>query len=251
MTDMAVVDMLPVAEIFGPTMQGEGPFVGEVCYFIRLGGCDFRCVWCDSSHAVLPEKVRELPRMEVWEIVDTLKTLMAKSKVGFMPLFVISGGNPAMMDLAPLIRGLRAEWGCRIQIETQGTIYPEWFREVDHVVVSPKPPSSGMNHKPKIIGNFMEQIRRDLVPHSIKVVVFNQMDLYFALDMGKWYLRPGDTLYLSVGTLPTSTTQELLDATVRLFEWVTNLNLVAPDFEFSVRILPQLHVLYWGHKLGV
>ena len=48
----------PVVEIFGPTVQGEGPDAGVPAYFVRFGGCDFRCSWCDSMHAVDPAEVR-------------------------------------------------------------------------------------------------------------------------------------------------------------------------------------------------
>ena len=43
--------MIPVAEIFGPTIQGEGPHVGMKTMFVRVVGCDFKCAWCDSKFA--------------------------------------------------------------------------------------------------------------------------------------------------------------------------------------------------------
>ena len=43
-----------VSEIFGPTVQGEGALIGKPTVFVRTGGCDFRCSWCDTLHAVLP-----------------------------------------------------------------------------------------------------------------------------------------------------------------------------------------------------
>ena len=43
---------LRVVEIFGPTIQGEGALIGEPTVFVRTGGCDYRCSWCDSLHAV-------------------------------------------------------------------------------------------------------------------------------------------------------------------------------------------------------
>lgn len=49
----------PVIEIFGPTIQGEGALIGAPTHFIRFGGCDYRCIWCDSMFAVKPEEVRE------------------------------------------------------------------------------------------------------------------------------------------------------------------------------------------------
>ena len=51
-----------VVEVFGPTVQGEGPYAGRVCHFLRLGGCDYRCSWCDTPYAVDPAQVRKVPR---------------------------------------------------------------------------------------------------------------------------------------------------------------------------------------------
>ena len=44
-----------ISEIFGPTIQGEGPLIGRPSIFVRTGGCDYRCNWCDTLYAVLPE----------------------------------------------------------------------------------------------------------------------------------------------------------------------------------------------------
>lgn len=48
------MSQLRIAEIFGPTIQGEGALIGETTVFVRTGGCDYRCAWCDSLHAVDP-----------------------------------------------------------------------------------------------------------------------------------------------------------------------------------------------------
>ena len=42
--------LLPVSEVFGPTIQGEGPHAGRRVYFVRLGGCNLSCSWCDSAY---------------------------------------------------------------------------------------------------------------------------------------------------------------------------------------------------------
>src|SRR4051794_20292397 len=67
---------LPVVEIFGPTVQGEGPDAGVPAYFVRFGGCDWRCTWCDSMHAVEPAQVRQnAERLTVAEITDRVRVL--------------------------------------------------------------------------------------------------------------------------------------------------------------------------------
>ena len=45
-------DLIRISEIFGPTIQGEGALIGQPTVFVRTGGCDYRCVWCDTPHAV-------------------------------------------------------------------------------------------------------------------------------------------------------------------------------------------------------
>ena len=50
MTDDSSV--IRISEIFGPTIQGEGALIGQPTVFVRTGGCDYRCSWCDSLHAV-------------------------------------------------------------------------------------------------------------------------------------------------------------------------------------------------------
>src|SRR4051812_46730356 len=52
----------PVIEIFGPTIQGEGAEAGLPTHFVRFGGCDYRCVWCDTMYAVDPAIVRSTSR---------------------------------------------------------------------------------------------------------------------------------------------------------------------------------------------
>ncbi len=57
---------IPLAEIFGPTLQGEGNRVGEKVYFIRFSGCDFRCSWCDSIYTHIIKEDTE------WNTVEEL-----------------------------------------------------------------------------------------------------------------------------------------------------------------------------------
>ncbi|MFN3526350.1 MAG: 7-carboxy-7-deazaguanine synthase QueE, partial [Paracoccus sp. (in: a-proteobacteria)] len=82
---------LRIAEIFGPTIQGEGVLIGEPTVFVRAGGCDYRCVWCDSLHAVdsaFRDTWSPMSTGQIWDEVVRLS--------GGQALTVsISGGNPA------------------------------------------------------------------------------------------------------------------------------------------------------------
>lgn len=249
-TEAVEVSQYRVAEIFGPTIQGEGPFVGEPCYFIRLGGCDYRCSWCDSMHAVLPEEVQKLPRMTAGEIVRQVKLLDINVEWGagvpaMIDLVVLSGGNPAVYTDESLIRTL-IDQGFRIQVETQGSIWREWLRLADAIVVSPKPPSSG--EKPKIdrLRSFALQGNSYGTNIYWKFVAFDRDDLWFAKTIcDQFQIRRA---YISVGTKIEDTTETLID------RWRGLIPLAEDAFRFvrtNIQIFPQQHVLLWGHVKGV
>jgi 7-carboxy-7-deazaguanine synthase len=133
-----------VVETFGPTIQGEGPYAGRVTHFLRLGGCDYRCSWCDTPQAVEPKLVRQAEDLDGTEVLARLAALDPA------PMLVISGGNPALYHLGPLVRELRDRYAV-VAVETQGSVFRPWLRDVDSLVVSPKPPSSGMDTLPHML----------------------------------------------------------------------------------------------------
>src|SRR5437870_3230210 len=92
-------DRIRISEIFGPTIQGEGPLIGRVTAFVRTAGCDYRCAWCDTLHAVLPEY------HEQWRFMTSEEVLAGVEKLtGNRPMLVsLSGGNPALQPLGSLI----------------------------------------------------------------------------------------------------------------------------------------------------
>lgn len=115
---------LPLMEDFY-TIQGEGFYQGHAAYFIRLGGCDVGCVWCDVKESW---EASAHPLVSVEHMVE--KAAASKSR-----LAVITGGEPAMYDLTVLTKALQDK-GLRTNIETSGA-YPltgTW----DWVCLSPK-----------------------------------------------------------------------------------------------------------------
>jgi 7-carboxy-7-deazaguanine synthase len=102
---MSASQTLPIVEIFGPVLQGEGRMIGAQTHFVRLGYCDLRCSWCDTLYAVLPEQVRELStQMTPEQIAERLRELNPHT-----PWVTLSGGNPVMHDLSALVRLLHAD----------------------------------------------------------------------------------------------------------------------------------------------
>ncbi|MYM53670.1 7-carboxy-7-deazaguanine synthase QueE [Thalassovita mangrovi] len=233
---------LRIAEIFGPTIQGEGALIGEPTVFVRAGGCDYRCAWCDSMHAVDSKYRHDWAAMDPAQVWDEVRELS-----GGQPLTVsISGGNPAIQDFAPLIALGKLE-GYRFACETQGSVAKPWFGDLDTLVLSPKPPSSGevtdwdaFDACLKAAGNAPQTV--------MKIVIFDDADYQWAKDAAARY--PHLPLYLQPGNpevdpdLPVDL-QQTTDRLLWLIEKVTE------DKWFAPRVLPQLHVLVWGNKRGV
>jgi 7-carboxy-7-deazaguanine synthase len=231
---------MKVVEAFGPTIQGEGPFAGRACHFLRLGGCDYRCVWCDTMYAVDPEQVRAAENLNAWQIMDRLLDLEPA------PMLVISGGNPALWDLAQLLPLLRKVY-IVLTVETQGSRWRPWLVDVDSLVVSPKPPSSGMTTKAhdRLFVDFMAHAAGN--PGTVlKVVVFDAEDLVWARELHQDFA--GIPFYLSVGTEHEE--DDPLPGISERYGWLCEQVAHERDLH-DVVVLPQLHVIAWGNRVGV
>lgn len=232
-----------VVEIFGPTIQGEGPHAGRVTHFVRLGGCDYRCSWCDTPDAVLPERVRQADRLDDDEIINRLNAL------GPAPMVVLSGGNPALWHLDSLVDRLEECYDI-IAVETQGSRWRNWLARVQSLVVSPKPPSSGevsLRNDAQFTTFMAEALP---AAHMVlKVVVFNEDDLDWARGIHGAY--PAVPFYLSVGTDQDDADHDETVASVGTrYAWLCDRVTVDPSWH-DVTVLPQLHVIAWGHTVGV
>lgn len=233
---------LRIAEIFGPTVQGEGALIGEPTVFIRAGGCDYRCSWCDSLHAVdsiFRHNWAAMTPDAIWQEVRMLS--------GGVPLTVtISGGNPAIQDFAPVIKIGKAE-GYRFACETQGSVSKPWFSELDTLVLSPKPPSSAEKVDWAAFASCLSAAKgcRNIV---MKIVVFDDTDYDWAKAVA---VRNADLpLYLQPGNPDVDPDQPVdLEASAGRLRWL--IEKVTADRWFTARVLPQLHVLVWGNQRGV
>ena len=134
---------LPLVEDFY-TIQGEGFHSGKPAYFIRLGGCDVGCRWCDAKYTWNP---KVFPPVDVDVVVQRAEACAAQA-------IVITGGEPLLYPLEVLTGKLR-EKGLEIFLETSGT-HP-FSGEFDWVCLSPKrqmPPLAeafGRAHELKVI----------------------------------------------------------------------------------------------------
>lgn len=118
----------PIIEVF-ESLQGEGTHSGLGATFIRLAGCNLRCSWCDTSHSFDVDKA---PTYTTEELIEAFSFKQ--------PIVVITGGEPTLHDLGPLVRALHRQKKV-VCIETNGTnpIPVEWG--IDWITVSPKPQS--------------------------------------------------------------------------------------------------------------
>lgn len=145
-------EMLPLMEEFY-TIQGEGFHKGTAAYFIRVGGCDVGCHWCDVKESW---NAATHPPTDVMQIVD--------NAAKYSDTIVITGGEPLTWDMSFITSELKKK-GLKIHIETSGA-YPltgQW----DWICLSPKKlklPTAEIYKK----------------AHELKVIVFNQHDLKFA-----------------------------------------------------------------------
>ncbi len=144
---------LPLMEAFY-TIQGEGVFSGQAAYFIRLGGCDVGCVWCDVKDSWDADK---WPLVKIELIVEEAKKYPSR-------LVVITGGEPLMYDMTALTTALKDE-GFTINVETSGAhpLSGNW----DWICLSPKkfkaPLAEWYNHA-----------------NELKVIIYNNSDFKWA-----------------------------------------------------------------------
>ena len=235
---------ISISEIFGPTVQGEGTLIGVPTVFVRTGGCDYRCSWCDTMYAVDPKYHKDWTPMMADEIMNRVCDL-----VDSPILITLSGGNPAIQSLQPLLH-LGHDMGFTFALETQGSIAREWFRDLDFLTISPKGPSSGnITHADSV--RECIQAGLHLPTTCLKIVIFDEDDLAYAQQFRLKF--PEVSMILQVGNadidpdLPLGASRQmLLDEYRDLVDRV----LVDPILNRCL-VLPQLHALIWGNKRGV
>jgi 7-carboxy-7-deazaguanine synthase len=243
-----VTEQIRISEIFGPTIQGEGPLIGRPTVFVRTAGCDYRCAWCDTLYAVLPDYHDEWTYMTASEILTRVNGLAANQGV----LISLSGGNPALQPLDELCTLARLN-GHSLAMETQGSVARSWFAKLDWLILSPKPPSSGMTTDWNALGACVEAagVRPSCV---LKIVIFDEVDYAYARTAASHY--PNLKIYLQVGNpAPLVASGKPMPEAADLGELLKRLRWLASrtiaDRWFNATVLPQLHVLAWGNKRGV
>ncbi len=227
---------LVVAEMFGPTFQGEGPSSGQRALFLRLSRCNLSCPNCDTPYTW--DWSRFDPRAEARRIdpAEIVEWVLAYD----VNLVVITGGEPLLQQarLAPVVAALAAD-GRRIEIETNGTIVPTgaMIKAVTQFNVSPKLRSFAA--AADTAGRLNDDALRILSGCGkaiFKFVLHGPSDLAEVAELEATYgLQP-------VWVMPEGTTAE---ATAAVMRTVAD-DVLARGWNLTAR----LHVLIWGDTRG-
>lgn len=166
---------LPIVEIF-PSIQGEGHYAGTPACFVRIAGCNVECSWCDTKNSWSKE---DHPVYSVDRITEQVRKW-------YIPMVVITGGEPLMYDLTELTTQLNQE-GYKTLLETSGVykLTGKW----DWICLSPKPHKSSQSdiyksaNELKIVINNIEDIEW---AETIQPLVHNKCKLYLQPEWSKF-----------------------------------------------------------------
>jgi 7-carboxy-7-deazaguanine synthase len=233
---------LPISEVFGPTLQGEGPAAGRAAVFVRFGGCNLSCSWCDTPYTWdskrfdLREEISRVPLSSIWKACRHAQVA------------VLTGGEPLLHqradDWGELLRGLHGS-NHEIHLETNGTIAPSdlTVQYVDLAAVSPKLPHADAGARTgqnPIVPAALKAWAR--VAHTgrafLKVVVQTQDDCQRALDLARAHGFPLSSVWI----MPEGTSPEALAE-----RWPMVARFAADN---GINATHRLHVLAWGDERG-
>lgn len=231
MTDPTLV----VSEIFGPTLQGEGPWQGKPTIFLRLGRCNLSCNYCDTPYTwdwARYDPKSELTTLTLPEIISKIEQLAGDN----LRRLIVSGGEPLLQqkNLIRLLTALRMA-GWKIGIESNGTISPEpaLLDAIDLLAISPHLPANAGEMKGAIdlpkLGKILQQPKTIL-----KIVVGSEASLQEAIELvTKIEIDNQKVWVMPEGTTPT----EIITRTQHL---------ATIAIQHTWNLSTRLHTLIWG-----
>lgn len=247
--------MLKINEVFGPTIQGEGKYIGTPSFFIRTAGCNLRCAWKDSNNNIItcdtPYTSFYLDNVEIFDLDYFKKQYLAKYPN--INHIVITGGEPMLQHdkILDLVKKLNSYY---ITIETNCTIYNYHLTQMINVFFS---------FSPKLSNSYFAENKKDKNMHiknnknwtetfikfyksfdspskyQLKFVVNNKNDILEINEKLKPVAIDPKNIYL----MPMGITKEELNY---------NLNLVLEAaYKYGYNLTDRLHIKLWNNKRGV
>lgn len=166
------------------SVQGEGRYAGHAALFIRMAKCNLACKFCDTefekydvlSVATICTRAQEL----------TLEDRGIAAGVA-VPLVILTGGEPGLQNCRPLLRSLQG-MGAVVHIETSGSVWSEWMRDLDFITVSPKV------QKDRLAPELVRELTRSDYTHrdrrgQVKWIVNAAFMMQYARNPDDVYLR--------------------------------------------------------------
>ena len=223
---------LVVSELFGPTLQGEGPSAGRRAGFVRLGRCSLNCSWCDTPYSwdwKRYDPAVELHEIDVGEVAVSIRAMD-------VPRVVVTGGEPLLQQRA-VVELLRLLPGLVVEVETNGihAPEPELVEHVERFNVSPKLANAGIGRGRR----YKPEVLRALQATGKAVFKFVACELP---DLDEIEAMVAECDLTDVWVMPEGTdAQTLVARAQRLADAV-----VARGWHLT----PRLHILLWGDERG-
>lgn len=225
---------MKIVEIF-PSVQGEGVQIGTPVIFVRTAGCNLQCVHCDTRYAWHGGKEKT-----AHEIVSEITLLQHKTCAQWV---CITGGEPMIQqDLGQVIHAIKAK-GSLVSLETNGTLYDEVaLEEFDFLSISPKLPSMMTRTGPNI--GALQLLAKLPTPMQFKFVVDSTSDTTMIKKV----------LHKVKPACPIVFQPNGMVSPVRYLSELRWLWEVIQDPEWygkDIRLIPQLHVMLYGHRQAI
>ena len=235
-------ETLSIAEIFGPTFQGEGPEAGHRAGFVRLGACNLNCSWCDTPYTWDWKGERGAPfepneELTTWTFAEIDQRLLAMD----VKRLVVTGGEPLLQQrsLCGFLPQL-PETVSAVEVETNGTIVPlpELVRHVTRFNVSPKLANSDIPLPKRIRPDALRALHQT-GKASFKFVAATPADIEEISEL----LATLDLHGADVWVMPEGTTSDVV---------LERMRILAPFvLEQGWNLTSRLQILLWGSRRGM
>lgn len=237
-TPAVLAPSLTVSEIFGPTIQGEGASLGKRASFVRLGGCNLSCTWCDTPYTWDASRFDLREQMQRMEITEILNKLLATDP----RRVVISGGEPLLQQEQEgwfvLLEALY-DMGIPVEVETNGTRAPNARTEVliSQFNVSPKLGHAGDPEGKRIVPEALAALAA-CSKAQFKFVCRDKTDVDEVATLIETHNIPPHRVWV----MPEGTEVDVM---------ITHLRKIA-DYAigYGFNVTTRLHTLIWGDERG-